>query len=159
MSATDTRRSFFDCAIHRRLTGLEFKLHSPQIEEVMKVVSLGRTAKERKGTEWGVGAGYYVLDMGTSGIPAAFPGFSAGRFDMWGSRELLLTPRLPSLNLSMLLAVGLGEEVVVRIPTVMSESQLKVFTDAFESAIRQFYIDFLKESVKNIRIYTEEFQS
>lgn len=157
MSASNTGSNFFDCTVHRRLTGLELRLTSVQIEEVMKVISGGHIQKENASAKWNHEPGYYALNFGSNGIPVEFPGFTAGRFDMWGARELLLAPRNPPLNLSMFTAVGLGSGISIKIPTVISEPQLKQYTDGLASACRQFYIDFLKESTKNIRITTEEF--
>ncbi len=46
----------------------------------------------------------------------------------------------------------LGAGVTLKVPTVISDPQLKQFMDSLASAARQFYVDFLKESTKNIRI-------
>lgn len=157
MSASPSGSDFFTCTVTRRLTGPEFRIASAQIEEVMKVISQGRVLQERDNLRWGHAPGYYAVDFGANGIPAFFPGFTSGRFDLWGSRELLLAPRNPPLNLSMLLAVGLGSGITIKIPTVISDPQLKQYMDGLAAAVRQFYIDFLKESTRNIRITTEEF--
>lgn len=131
---------------------------SPQIEEMMKLISSGRTRRDFNGQIW-EGNSFYHPEFGGNGIPVMLPGFTSGRFDMWGSKELLLSPRTPSFNLSLLLAVGLASGVNVKIPTVISDNHLKMYLQGLESAVRQLYIDFLKESTKNIRIYTEEFTS
>lgn len=156
MSASTSGTEIFSCTVNRRLTGLEFRLASPQIEEAMKLISNGRTRSEHNGNAWG-GNTFYQVEFGTNGIPVALPGYTSGRFDMWGSKELLLTPRSPSFNLSPLLAVGLKDGVNIRIPTVISEPHLNQYLDGLKAAVRQFYIDFLKDSTKNIRITTEEF--
>lgn len=156
MSASNTGTELFTCTVNRRLTGLEFRLKSSQIEEAMRLISSERIRRDNNGNVWD-GNTFYQVDMGSNGIPVSLPGYTSGRFDMWGSRELLLSPRTPNLNLSMLLAVGLKDGVNIRIPTVISETQLKLYLDGLKGAVRQFYIDFLKESTKNIRIITEEF--
>lgn len=148
-------KDLFVAKIVRRLEGLEFHLQSVQFEEAMKLVSGGRTRADRDGRIW-KDHSYYALEMGGNGIPIAFPGFSAGRFDMWGEKELLLN-KSPSVNLAPLLVVGLGKGVVINIPTVISETQLQLYVKGLQAAVRQFFIDFLKESEKNIRITTEEF--
>lgn len=155
-SSASTSSEFLRCTITRRQDGLEFRLFCPLIENAFRLLSNGRTRSESNGNRWS-GASYYVVEYGPNGIPTALPGFTAGRFDMWGSRELLLR-QAPLYNLSMLLAVGLGNEngVVVSVPTVISETTLNNYSEGFKSAVRQFYIDFLRESERTIRITTEE---
>lgn len=126
----------------------------------MRTLSAGRTLTNREGHTWEGASSFYSLAMGPNGIPAILPGFTAGRFDMWGSKELLLA-REPKINLSMFLAVGLGSEngVTIRVPTVMSETQITTYVEGLKSAFRQFYIDFLRDSTRTIRITTEEIAS
>lgn len=122
----------------------------------MKVVSGGRTrGPTDQEHRWGM-LHHYLLDMGANGIPTCFPGFGSGRFDMWGSRELLL-PRAPNVNLSPLLAVGLEKGVTIPVVTVMSNAQLQKYTEGLQTAINQFYVDFLRNDEVNIRITVEQF--
>lgn len=111
-----------------------------------------------KAVSWGP-VRHYLPEMTENGIPRGLPGFSHGRFDMWGSKELILSPRNPRLNFSMLLAHGLGsaEGVKLLIPTVISQAALDSFVEGLNAGVRQLYIDYLKESTTNIRIYTEQF--
>jgi hypothetical protein len=153
-----TPNELLSCTLHRELNGLKIELASKKIEAAMRLVSGGRTrTSSENGLVW-EGHTYYSLPMGTNGIPTAFAGFTAGRFDLWGAKELLFN-REPTINLSMLLAVGLGDGVKIIVPTVISERTLIRFTEGFKSAVRQFYIDFLKESEITIRITTEEIRS
>lgn len=151
--------TLFKCVVHRRLTGVEFTIKAPRIEEVMRLVSGGTTRGDRDGFTWGANR-FYQLPMGANGIPTAFPGFSAGRFDLWGAKELLLS-RAPAINLSFLLAVGLESEAgaTIAVPTVISDTALTSYTEGLKSAVRQFYIDFLRDSTRTITITTEEVTS
>lgn len=153
-------KDLLTCTVTRRLNHLEFNLKSAQIEEAMRLISAGRTREGRDGNIWtdanGRGVNYYAVEMGANGIPIALPGFTGGHFGLWGSRELILTRPAATINLSMLLAVGLGAGVTVRVATVISEKNLDSFLESFKSAIRQFYIDFLRDSTRHIRLTTEE---
>lgn len=148
-------KDLFVAKIIRRLDGLEFHIQSTQFEEAMRLISGGETRVDCDGRVW-KGHSFYRLEMGANGIPTAFPGFSAGRFDTWGTKELLFN-KSPSINLAPLLAVGLAKGVIIHIPTVISQKQLDLYVAQLQVAVRQFFIDFLKESEKNIRITTEEF--
>lgn len=99
---------------------------------------------------------HYLPEFADNGIPKALPGFSLGRFDMWGQRELLCL-RNPRFNLSILLAVGLGSEegMSLVIPTVISPKSLEDYVEGLNASVRQLYIDFLKESTTNIHIITD----
>lgn len=173
-------------SIIRRMSGLEVKLKSAPLESLFRFISQDRLSEaptalnqqEQTGganvvrlagvtatprpaparVSWG-NVRHYLPEMTENGIPRGLPGFSHGRFDMWGSRELSLAPRTPHFNFSILLAQGLGSEegVCIRIPTVISKAALEQYVAGLNAGVRQLYIDYLKESTTNIRIYTEQF--
>lgn len=160
MSSAKEVKDLFSATARRRLQGIQFDLKSESIEAAFKLLSDDRKVTHRPAAGvpgWG-NVQYYQLEMGPNGIPILLTGYNKGRFDLWGHRELVHT-RQPPFNLSMLLAVGLGEGVTITIPTVMSNTQLQAFLDGLKAGARQFYIDYLVERTRTIRITTEETES
>lgn len=162
-------------SVHRRLDGIEFTLKSESLERLMRHLSNGtlvrcevpRTRQPRMDDEERVtprpsstpSVGYagparrYEILL-REGIPVQLQGFNAGRFDLWGSPELVLS-RGPRFNLSWLLAEGSENGVTVTIPTVMSDKLLTEYLEGLKSAFRQIYIDFLGDRTHTITITTE----
>jgi hypothetical protein len=98
----------------------------------------------------------YQLELIENGIPKQFMGFANGRFDLWGSPELVHS-RGPKLNLSLLTAVGIAnpEGVSVTIPTVCSDKLLTEYAEGLKSAIRQLYVDYIGNRTHTIIITSE----
>jgi hypothetical protein len=97
------------------------------------------------------GLRHYRMPVNGAGVPTGLPGFTLGRFDMWGSRELILSPNRV-LNLSILTAVGLGEGVTISIPTVMSRRQRDEYCQQLSNAVLQIYTDYIRETTHTITI-------
>ena len=157
-SASKETKDLFTCTAHRRLTGIEFQLQSEPIEAAFRLLSDGRSSSPRASTTnpgWGPGIARYELEMAANGIPVALAGYNKGRFDLWGHRELIHS-RAPSFNLAPLLAVGLGTGVTLTVPTVMSNTQMAQYLDGLKIAVRQFFIDYLADRTRSIRLTTEE---
>lgn len=162
----------------RRLEGLEFTVKSASLSRLFNALSQGATARSnsprrRPGVPSGEdliepppnspritpysGATHrYELPLVENGIPRQLAGFSAGRFDLWGSPELILN-RGPRLNLSFLTAVGtdIPEGASIVIPTVVSDKLLTEFLEGVQGAIRQLYIDYIADRRHTINIVSE----
>lgn len=159
----------------RRLEGVEISIKSPSVERLMRFLSDGaiknpparprpraRPAGEEEPStsaptiEWTGASRIYDVGLVENGIPRKMVGFNLGRFDMWGSAELI-TARGPRFNLSPLLAVGTGnaDGAVITIPTVASDKQLTEYLEGVKTALQQIYVDYLAERTHRIKITTE----
>lgn len=98
----------------------------------------------------------YQLSLVENGIPRQLVGFMNGRFDLWGSPELVHS-RGPRLNLSLLTAVGIEntDGVSVLVPTVVSDKLLQEYLEGVKGAIRQLYIDYIGDRTHTIIITSE----
>lgn len=168
---------------HKRLQGVEFLMKSALLERLFSTIAGGRTtpvttAAPRRNTQERIseelsrargdhdeqplsgtytGATHrYAMELIENGIPRQLVGFGSGRFDLWGSPELL-HGRGPRLNLSLLTAVGMSqpEGVSVLIPTVCSDKLLTEYAEGLKSAIRQLYVDYIGDRTHTIVITSE----
>lgn len=131
-----------------RLNHIEFRLTSEPLERLFQHLSGGQTAPA---VETYSGLRHYRCPVNTAGIPAGLPGFSLGRFDMWGNRELILGAGR-GLNLSLLTAVGLSEGVTITVPTVMSRRQRDEYCQNLSNAVLQLYTDYIRETTHTITL-------
>lgn len=178
-SSPATQLTVANIRAHRRLDSVDFNIKSVPLDRLMRFLSSGRrisvsasttrisnqalrVAATATGEEPVRPTAYtgvserYRLDLVENGIPTQLSGFSHGRFDLWGSPEMVHT-RGPRLNLSLLTAVGMDdtEGATISIPTVLSDKQLTDYLNGVRSAILQLHIDYIADRVHTMNITCE----
>lgn len=176
--STSTAIQVAEITALKRLEGVEFTVKSAPLERLFRMLSNGQTTTVPRAAtprpprrselelspeesppspvSYSGATRRYELDLVENGIPRQLVGFSGGRFDLWGSPELVHT-RGPRLNLSILTAVGIDSDAgaAIMIPTIVSEKLLLEYTEGLKSAIRQLYIDYIGDRTHVITITCE----
>lgn len=181
-SSSTSQLTVANIRAHRRLESVDFNIKSVPLDRLMRFLSNGRRvsaaasantprasnqslrvaptaagedAAPRSSAYTGVSE-RYRLDLVENGIPAQLSGFSHGRFDLWGSPEMVHT-RGPRLNLSLLTAIGMDDTdgATISIPTVLSDKQLTDYLNGVRSAILQLHIDYIADRVHTMNITCE----
>lgn len=149
MSATNTEqaqtreRTLIHVVARRRPDAFEVYLRSEIFEDYFRALATvpGRDPRlETHGSHR-----YYA--------PAELPAVEGCVLNDLESANLFRSGRT---NISHLRAVGLSQGVTIRIPTVLSNSQLKNFTDQYYLAATRIYAEFIQPSEAELELTVRE---